>query len=226
MPSPTPERRATLRADRRAFVTGLAGLAWAALASPARADETTSLLESIRRARKNVRTVVGSFEQRRHLGLLATDVVSRGRLLVVLPDQLRWELFPPDSVRVWVSQGTIAYESGQSRGQSDKSAVGPLSAVLEDLLAATAGDPSRLGARYELRASRLASGQTRLIATPLGDAGSPSVRRVQLDLERDQVAPHEILLEESSSDWVRIRFDAVQLNAQVDPALMRPPAAR
>ena len=219
----TSSNRAGLLHDRRRFAATLGGAAVAMLAGRASADETTDVLAEVNAARRNLRTLVATFEQRRRLGLLATDVVSRGKMTLVLPDRLRWELFAPDSVRVWVGPQGVAYESGSAQGSSEKSAVGSLATVLEDLISVAGGDPAKLAARYRLDARRLPSGGVRIVALPTTDAGRAPVRRVQIDLERDGVVPREVVLEESDSDWVRIRFETVQRNVRVDPAQMRPP---
>jgi hypothetical protein len=209
--------------DRRHFAGALAGAAVAVVTGLARGDETTQWLAAVKAARRDLRTLVAFFEQRRRLGLLATEVVSRGKLTLVLPDRLRWELFAPDRVCVWVGPGGVAYESGKAQGRAEKTSLGSLATVLEDLVAVSGGDPARLAARYALRAERLSSGALRITASPATTAVRGSVRRVQIDLEPDLIAPREILLEESASDWVRIRFDTVQRNVRVDPAQMRPP---
>src|SRR5687768_14437013 len=97
MARPSKAKRMQDALSRRAFVALAASvpLAWS---SAARADATDDALAAVATARKDLKTLVASFEQKRVVGLLAEEVKSKGELAVVTPDKLRWELLPPDGI--------------------------------------------------------------------------------------------------------------------------------
>ncbi|MBL9108208.1 MAG: outer membrane lipoprotein carrier protein LolA, partial [Myxococcales bacterium] len=98
--------------SRRSLALGASGLAMSALVpSGARGDERTpitgakldELFAEVARARKGAKSFAGPFTQTRKMGLMKAQIVSQGRVSLVLPDRLRWELFPPDEIVYFVT---------------------------------------------------------------------------------------------------------------------------
>jgi outer membrane lipoprotein-sorting protein len=206
---------------RRAFLATCSVLGAALLSRRALAS-TPEVLASLRTARQRIRTLQARFEQERTLGLLATKVVSRGELTVVLPGQLRWELLPPDAITWWITPAGLAYASSRSRASADRSAAGPMAGVLDDVLVVLGGDPARLEPRYALEATLQPDETARVVATPKDSRISAVLRSIEILIDRDLISPRRIRMEESSSDRIEIRFSDVRINQPVDPARMRP----
>jgi outer membrane lipoprotein-sorting protein len=208
---------------RRSFLgIGLAALLGATCSKRASSDGTDALLDELSQARQQLRSLRASFEQVRRIGILATDVTSRGRMVLVRPDRLRWQLLPPDAVTYWVGPEGLAYATGTSRARVDRVAAGQLGGVLEDLLSFLGGDLRSLRARYELRALRIESG-ARIEARPRDEAVRKVLRKLEVEVASDLVSPRHVLLEETENELVRVRFFDVERNVEVEPSSMRPP---
>lgn len=192
------------------------------LAAPtALADETDEVLASIAAARATIRTLVADFMQVRRIGLLATDVRSRGEMTLVCPDRLRWELLPPDAVTYWVGPQGLAFASGTARAKADRGAAGRLGSVMDDLMVVLGGDLRGLRQRYQVRAKR-SDGRVTIEARPRAET-KPVVDRLEVELARDMVTPVSMLVKESETEHVRIEFSNVRTNVPVEASKMRAP---
>ena len=202
--------------SRRRFALGAAGLLVAAQAS---ADE--DLTERISRARAKVRSLRGPFEQTRTVGLLATDVRSKGTLTLLRPDRLRWELAPPDDVTFWVAPEGLAYRSAHGHGRVPAASAG-VSGALDDLRALIGGDVGSLRARWDMHVLRDDATGAEIEATPKANVPS-RIQRLRFALAPDLVRPTRALLVESPRDRTTIDFGPMVVNGPVDDAEMRPP---
>ncbi len=207
--------------SRRELLLGAAASIF--VASRARADDLPPIdevLAKIARARASLKTLVGPFTQVRKIGMLATEVKSTGAMMLVRPDRLRWELFPPDEIIYWVTPEGLAYKSKNGGGRVPGNAA-RITAVLADLRVVLGGDLSTLRARYELRLVSVTDGVT-FEATPRKPM--PGVQRIAFALNVDLVRPKSATLVESARDKTDIVFGELQRDVAVDPAKMRPPA--
>jgi hypothetical protein len=49
------------------------------------------------------------------------------------------------------------------------------------------------------------------------------LRKLEVEVASDLVSPRHVLLEETESELVRVRFFDVERNVEVEPSSMRPP---
>jgi hypothetical protein len=203
---------------RRSLLSGSLSLPFARLArADAAADD---LFARIARARAPVRTLEGPFTQTRTIGLLATDVRSRGILTLVRPDRLRWELAPPDDVTFWITPEGLAYRS--AHGQARLSAAGArVGGALDDLRTLLGGDLARLRERWDLRVLRDDANGAEIEATPRHGSAGP-LRSSRLGLSPDLVRPTRAVLVEGPRDKTVIEFGPLAVDTPVDDARMRP----
>jgi outer membrane lipoprotein-sorting protein len=207
--------------SRRSFSAGAAALlVRAGVGSTASAGDAGDVVGRVGRARADVRTMRGPFEQTRTVGLLATDVRSRGTLTLVRPDRLRWDLAPPDDVTFWVGPEGLAYRSAHGHGHVDAEHAN-VGGALDDLRALLGGELAALGARWDLRVTRDDARGAELEATPKPGVAA-RFERLSLSLASDLVRPVRAVLVEGPRDRTTIEFGAVVVNARVDDALMRP----
>jgi hypothetical protein len=212
------------RVTRRELTKGSLAVAALALTRRAHADTIGDPLDAaiarVAKARASLRTLVGPFTQERTIGLLSASVRSTGTVTLVRPDRLRWELAPPDDVVYWITPEGLAYRSRSGQGH-----VGPtqskLAASLDDLRTLLGGDLARLRARYDLRLVSDANGELVFEAMP-HDPTIP-IKRLGFGLGEDGAVPRFAELFEGPRDKTRIDFGALERNATVDPALVRPP---
>ncbi len=207
--------------SRRAFVALAAAvpLAWS---SAVRADATDDALAAVAAARKDLKTLVASFEQKRVVGLLAEEVKSKGELAVVAPDKLRWELLPPDGIVFWVTKDGVFYKD--AKGKVGKAPKDKFGALVGDLLSFLAGDVGKLKARYGITASQEADGSVKIVAVPSTDETKKALKRLEILTNKERWGVSRIVIEEPSGDSSTITFGTNKKNEKVDPAKMKPPA--
>lgn len=221
-----------MKGSRRAFLGALAALSFSRRAraedggapppprTPVTGEALRALLAEIARARKPVRTLTSRFTQERVLSLFSTRVRSTGRVVMVGPERLRWELAPPDEVVYWITPDGIAYRTPKSSaalpatGQSAKVAL-----ALADLRAMIGGDLGALGARYDLAASRSAA---EVSVTGAARDKAARVRAFEIVTAPDLVRPLRAKIFEGKSDVTEITFLDARVDDKVDPALVRP----
>lgn len=229
-PSPAPPF-ASVR--RRELLVGLAAVAGAELAARvARADEPErhpvvgaqleALFREVAQARRGVRTFSGPFTQTRKLGLMKAKVTSQGRVTLVLPDRLRWELLPPDEVTYWVTPEGLAYRNRSSQGAVGTSDARALSEGLEDLRAMLGGELAGLRKRYEVSAfTRGDEVVFEARARPSPSSRDPrGLASFSFGVGKDRARPTFASLVERNGDRSDIRFGELRLNVPVEPRTM------
>lgn len=203
---------------RAAMALGAGALLGARLARAAPPDD---LLARIAAARAPVRTMQGPFTQTRTIGLLSTDVRSRGTLTIVRPDRLRWELAPPDDVTFFVGPEGLAYKSAHGQGRIGSGA-GHVADSLQDLHALLGGDLADLAGRWSVRVLRDDASGAEIDVTSRATTDG-TVRTMRLALAPDLVRPTRAVLVEGPRDRTTIEFGEIALNVPVDERWMRPP---
>jgi len=208
---------------RRRFLGGFAGAVCTAWSPGVRADEPAEeLLSRIAKARDPVRTLRGAFTQTRTIGLLATDVVSRGTMTIVRPDRLRWELDPPDAITFWLGPDGAAYRDEHGEGRLPATSARIVTA-LGDLKTLLCGDLRDLNDHWSLRVLRDDAQGCELEAE--ARATSPaSARRIRMALAADLVRPASVRIDDGPRDATTIAFalSDMQINAPVDSRSMQP----
>lgn len=215
--------------NRRRFVIALACTA-AVLAVPVQAssDELDQTLKRVTRARAKLKTLRGQFRQKRIIGLLSTEVDSRGKLHLVRPGRLRWKLEPPDGVTYWMGPEGFAMQTGEGVSKVGKGAAGRFAAVLGDLMILMGGDLTKLRSRYELSVSE-PKNRFVLIAKPRKKKNSRVAKHVaslRMETGPELWTVRRIVIEERSGDKSIIVFDKLKRDAPISAALMKPPAKR
>lgn len=218
-----------IRLPRRSFLSALAGsglaMAGNALLSPsiARADDVKGALDDLAKARANLKSLVAPFVQTRQIGLLATEVKSRGELTLVRPDKLRWELLPPDATTYWITSSGVYFRSGSS-GKATKApaGAGAMSLVLGDIMTFMGGDLSTLSSRYDLTVPSRDGGIT-LVAVPKSPELKKALARLEIKTTPELWGMSRVTMDEASGDKSVIEFGKSERDTAVDPKKMEPP---
>ncbi len=206
--------------SRRAALQSIAAAGALAITRRAYADPLDDALARIAKARASLRSLVGPFTQERTISLLSTSVRSQGKLYLVRPDRLRWELDPPDDVVYWITPEGLAYRSRTGQGHVPPGQA-RLASSLDDLRTLLGGDLSHLRGRYDLRLLPDKDGEIGFEATPR-DPAMP-LKLLRFAVAPDAVTPRYAELFESAKDKTRIEFGALQRDVPVDPSLVRTP---
>lgn len=191
-----------------------------AVRTPIVGPKLEELFREIAKARQGIRTFAGPFTQVRKMGLMKAQIRSQGRATLVLPDRLRWELFPPDEVIYWVTPEGLAYRNRSSQGAVRTNDAGTMSAGLEDLRAMLGGDLSVLRKRYDLKAFAVGD-DVELEANALPSAEGRGMKAIRFGIGKDRVRPTFTRLVEKNGDTSDIRFGELRTNVPVEPQLMR-----
>ena len=178
------------------------------------------LFRDVAKARQGLRTFAGPFTQVRKMGLMKAQILSQGRVTLVAPDRLRWELFPPDEVIYWVTPEGLAYRNRSSQGAVRSNDARTLAAGLEDLRAMLGGDLSLLRKRYDLKAFAIGD-DVEMEASALPSAESRGMKAIRFGIGKDRVRPTFTRLVERNGDTSDIRFGELRTNVPIEPNLMR-----
>jgi hypothetical protein len=206
--------------DRRAFLSGLCAIGAASLGEQVAWGQLPDLVTRIAKARAGVRSFHAAFTQVRAIGLLAAEVRSRGRMILVRPDRLRWDLDPPDAVTFWIGPEGASYRSPNGHGKLADPSV-RLSGALDDVRSILGGNLERLEARWRLRLLRDDADGVEVEATAIDSRrGAPS--KVLFALAADLVRPTRLVLSTSPHDTTAIEFTSVVLNDPVDASFAAP----
>jgi outer membrane lipoprotein-sorting protein len=213
---------------RRTFLRlGLAApLAFAAssLTRAARADAALDqALADVAKARAKIDTLQGPFTQERTIALLASKVKSTGKMWMVRPDRLRWELDPPDAATYWVLPDGLAYKTKSGSGKIGKNAQGPMGGVLGDLLVLLGGDLAQLKSRYDLTLVKRDAAQCVIHAVPKDKALAKTTQRVELELSGDLATMKRVVIVEKGNDRSDVTFGALVKNAKIDAKIVAGP---
>ncbi|MFI5301610.1 MAG: outer membrane lipoprotein carrier protein LolA [Polyangiales bacterium] len=218
----------TVAIDRRALLRSLVAVplfaarsVHAAAVSPDGALDAA--LADIAKAREKLTTLQGPFTQERMVSLLATKVISTGRISLVRPDRLRWELAPPDAATYWVLPDALAYATKSGSGKIGKASQGPLGGVLQDLLVILGGDLALLKGRYALTLVKRDAAGIVVHAAPLDAALAKTTKRVEMTTGADAAALQRIAIVEAGGDKSDITFGALVRNAAIDAKLVAGP---
>ncbi len=184
---------------------------------------TDALLAEIAAARKPIKSLIAKFKQTRVIGLLATPVDSKGQLTMVLPDRLRWDLFPPDEVTYWVSPAGIAYRAGKDK-KATKAPADAFGAALTDLLAFLGGDLASLKSRYSFSARKEKDGSIDVVAVVTHAELKKTLKQLRLITNPEKWGVAKVVMDEPKGDSSTIVFEPNQKDAKIPAADMAPPA--
>lgn len=211
---------------RRGLIAGAAAVTLGSLLPLAHAAPLDDLLKRIAEARRELKTLRADFVQTRTIGLLATEVKSKGRLTLAMPDRLRWDLLPPDDVTYWLGPKGLTMKNSEGIKTIGKSAAGRFAAVLDDLRVMLGGDLRRLRKRYTLSVED-EKGKSVITAIPKGkpEPGSvkKQIRRLVLVTDPKKALVERVTIVEQNGDQSVIAFDDFVKNAPVKKADVTPP---
>ncbi len=207
---------------RRTFLRAVSAASLGLLSAEARADAVDDALKDMAKARQGITTLKATFKQARTIGLLAAEVDSSGKMWLVRPDRLRWELDPPDAVIYWIGPDGIAVKNGEGVTKIGKSAAGKFGAVLEDLMVLLGGDLAKLRKRYDLAVER-PDGKLVLSARPKDPELKKQLALLTMTTDASLWRVLAVEIHETSGDKSAISFASYVKNEPIDPSVMKPP---
>ncbi len=211
---------------RRRHLLGLAGagaFATIAMIAPvAIASEVDDALDKITKARAKIKTLMAPFKQTRVIGLLASEVKSTGKLTLVRPDRLRWQLLPPDDVTYWIGPEGLAMKNKDGVTKIGKASANKFAAVLGDLMIMLGGDMKKLKARYQLSVVKDGD-KLEITAKPKAKDVKKHIAQLKLLTDSDASVVRTVEIHEKNGDASVIVFGTYTKNAKVADKDMKPP---
>ena len=180
-------------------------------------DSVDSVLDRVTEARASIETLQAPFSQKRRVGLLATEVKSKGKLTLVMPDRLRWDVLSPDEITFWIGPDGLVMKSDEGITRIGKGSAKRFAAVLGDLLVLIGGDIRTLKGRYTITAAG-----DKLALIPKDKRLAKHIKKVTLILD-DASMVSIVSIHEKNGDASTITFGDYKKNAKVDPKYINPP---
>jgi outer membrane lipoprotein-sorting protein len=176
----------------------------------------TDSWESIRQATEGIETVQADFVQEKHLQILTTPLRSEGFMAFRQPDALRWEYKAPVPSILVMTGGSIArYVKPRDQWIRDTSpSLQAMQVVMQDITRWLHG---RFDANPDFNARLEDDG--RIVLTPVQEALSRVIQRIELDLAPQPGAIREVRVIEGDNNYTRLIFKGVTLNAPLDQSV-------
>lgn len=208
---------------RRELMFGLALSVVGLWPRRATADALDATLERIAKARNELKTLRADFVQVRTIGLLATKVKSKGRLTLVMPSRMRWDLLPPDDVTYWIGPKGLAMRNAEGVKRVGKGAAGRFAAVLGDLRTMLGGDLRTLKKRYQLSIEQQ-DDRSVIVAKPKDATVKKHIKELVLVADAKKALMEKVTITEKNGDRSVITFSNAKKNQPIDERTIEPPA--
>jgi outer membrane lipoprotein-sorting protein len=208
---------------KRIFLFLLVGYFLAVPPLAADNSELEAILAQLKAAAAEVETLQSAFVQEKSLAMFEQLLLSRGAMVYVQPDRLRWELLTPVASG-FVLQGEqgVRWNAVSQQRQGFSIGTDPLMGVVaQQLLAWAKVDLEWLRERYRIAVMTTAPVQLQL--TPLDPGEAEFVEHIQVTFDPLQGYVSDVLVLEQSGDSTRLRFSDVRINDSVAPEAFAPP---
>ncbi|MFO7814064.1 MAG: outer membrane lipoprotein carrier protein LolA [Pelovirga sp.] len=186
-------------------------------------NELEVVLEQLKSAAAEVETLQSRFVQEKNLEMFEQQLLSRGAMIYVQPDQLRWELLSPVASGFILKgeQGIRWNAVSQQRQRFSVSADPLMGVVAQQLLAWARVDLEWLRERY--RMTLLTTEPVLLQLTPLDAGEAEFIEHIQVTFDPLQGYVSDVLILEPSGDSTNLRFTDVRINDSVAAEAFVPP---
>jgi outer membrane lipoprotein carrier protein len=207
-------------------VAGLSGLSGSVAAAPAdpKADDLASIVKQIETAYRNTKELQADFVQTTHYEGFSQPYVSKGRLSVRRPEQMRWDYREPSKHQIYVNGGEVIYfvpEHQQAiRSSMDREVQSPVPLMLlagaatlsEQFAIAWDGQPGKKDGAYHLRLT--------------GQGATAALAPLTIEAAADTFLIRRVILHDPSGASTSFDFSHLKLNGKLDNAIFTftPPA--
>lgn len=179
------------------------------LAQDAAADAT---LERIQNAAEHVQTIQSEFVQIKKLSVFASELRSRGMMVLEKPDRLRWEYLEP-SVSGFIVDGENAIRWSELSPAPERFAIDDDMAakiVAEQLLAWASVDLERLQGAFEISVEQANPPVLKL--TPRSERLAGYLQEITITFSEELSIVHQVRIVERDGDSTLLQFENVVVN--------------
>ena len=195
------------------------------LISIARAELDLAPLQAWIGKQKTLKTLDADFVQERSLPSLKRPVSTPGRIRMVRPGQLRWELGDPVKTMA-VSDGNTMTLVDLAKKRAQRIEADSAKARQFTMLSDNAfRDLASFRETFELVESRVVDGIYQLTVKPKARAMRKQVSWMFLDIDTRTKELRAMALELSDKSRIRTVFTRTKINGKIDPAIFTPDLA-
>ena len=195
------------------------------LISIARAELDLAPLQAWIGKQKTLKTLDADFVQERSLPSLKRPVSTPGRIRMVRPGQLRWELGDPVKTMA-VSDGNTMTLVDLAKKRAQRIEADSAKARQFTMLSDNAfRDLASFRETFELVESRVVDGIYQLTVKPKARAMRKQVSWMFLDIDTRTKELRAMALELSDKSRIRTVFTRTRINGKIDPAIFTPDLA-
>jgi outer membrane lipoprotein-sorting protein len=185
------------------------------------------VLEQLQSKAKTLKSLKGSFEQRKYSRLLVTPMDSEGELFWQPPGRFRWEVIRPDPLTLVVNEDQILLlYPDLERATLYR---GPTGVDLLDRIMGATDDPQTFQRQYKVKIQLVARGGGRswiqMNMEPKTTTHSRYFQRLEVKIDPETWLPNEIAILEGNGDWTLIYLSNLTENANLSHGLfsVQPP---
>ena len=193
--------------------------------TPLTAAEVLAQLQAKTKALKSLK---GSFQQRKYSRLLIRPMESEGELFWQPPGRFRWQVVRPAPLTLVVREDTILLLYPDLKKATLYR--GPSGAGLLDRITGAAGDPQTLQRQYAIEIQLIARGDggrwVQMNMEPKSAKQARYFKRLEVKIDPQTWLPKEIAILEGNDDWTLIYLSKLTENANLTDGLfsLDPPA--
>lgn len=201
----------------------LALFLFAPMVCPAELLELQPLLNELKIAAADTKTLSSGFVQEKRLAIFSEKLLSQGRFAYQQPDRLRWELLAPVASGFVLrgDQGERWNSLSQERGSFSVENDPIMGLIARQLLAWARVDIDWLQKRYQMELISTQPVVLRLLPLDRGEAGFIDYLQIKFADDRRHIV--EVLLTEQGGDSTLLRFIDVKLNSELPAEAFQPP---
>lgn len=179
------------------------------------------VLEQLQAKAKALKSLQGSFEQRKYSRLLVRPMESEGELFWQPPGRFRWQVVRPDPLTFVVREDKILLLYPDLKKATLYR--GPSGAGLLDRITGATGDPETFQRQYALEVGLVARGEgSRWIQMNIEPKSAKYARyfkRLEVKIDPETWLPNEIAILEGNDDWNLIYLSNLRENSNLADGL-------
>ena len=182
-------------------------------------DKLAAVLKRVASEQAAIRTLQADFEQRRVSRLLAEPSVSKGRLYVKVPDQVRWEYLSPHRMTVLIAGGyAVTYRPEEQR--AERVAIGRMQRRIFHYMSVTEPlDELKDHFAFTFRDPIGVKGNYQLFLKPTNPIVARRISELTIEIDRRAYLPVTFAYGEPDGDRTSYTFRDVVRNGEIAAAM-------
>jgi len=179
------------------------------------------VLDQLQAKAKTLKSLKGSFEQRKYSRLLVRPMDSEGELFWQPPSRLRWEVVRPTPLILVVKEDKILLLYPDLKKVTLYR--GPSGVGFLDRFTGAAGDPQAFQRQYEIEVELVSRGDDRrwikMNMEPKSAKQARYFKRLEVKIDPETWLPNEIAILEDKDDWTLIYLSNLKENSDLSDGL-------